>query len=143
MAASKSWSSVSTAAPRFRQFTLAEANRSLPLIRRVVLDITKMHERATDLHGQLEERSNPVLRADIESEMERTVDRLQDLVIELKNIGCDIKDYRNGVVDFRSRHQGREICLCWMLGEETILHWHELHAGFNNRVPVTLLGADV
>ena len=139
MAVPKSWSAgIST--PRKRQsFTVAEANRTLPLVRRVVADIVRAHEAATVLHARLEDR-NGASRSEIEGELERTVDRLHALVDELRDIGCELKDYRIGLVDFIAKHHGREINLCWKLGEESIQHWHELHDGFSARQPVSLLG---
>ncbi|HEY0009718.1 MAG TPA: DUF2203 domain-containing protein [Tepidisphaeraceae bacterium] len=139
MAASKSWSSGAAPTRTKRHFTLAEANRTLPLVSRVVSDITRLHEQATQLHAKLEERNNPQQRADVERAMEQTVDRLSDLVAELKAIGCDIRDYRIGLVDFIGRHEGREICLCWKLGEPSIGFWHELNAGFSGRQPISVL----
>ena len=43
---------------------------------------------------------------------------------------------REGLVDFIGRHEGRDVYLCWKLGEERITHWHELNAGFAGRKPV-------
>ena len=37
------------------------------------------------------------------------------------------------MVDFHSRIEGRDVFLCWRLGEEEITHWHELDAGFAGR----------
>ena len=34
------------------------------------------------------------------------------------------------------RHQDRDICLCWKLGEEQIEFWHEPNAGYAGRKPV-------
>ncbi len=142
MAASKSWSSETTPSRKRRYFTLDEANRALPLVRRVVADLVNTHETATHLHSQLENRSKPQQRAEVEHQLEKTVDRLTDLVDELNAIGCELKDYRLGLIDFIAKHQGREICLCWMLGEERIDHWHELHTGFQGRQPVEMLSED-
>lgn len=139
MAVSKSWSSGTSLHQQRKYFTLAEANRSLPLVSRIVSDIVSTHETATYLHAQLENRDSPQPREDLEKRLEQTVDRLNDLLDELKAVGCELKDYRMGLVDFISRHEGREIYLCWMLGEQTITHWHELHAGFQGRQPVELL----
>ncbi|GIW75131.1 MAG: hypothetical protein KatS3mg104_0194 [Phycisphaerae bacterium] len=139
MAVSKSWSSDTYLHRQRKYFTLAEANRTLPLVRRIVADIVSTHETATHLHAQLENRDYPQSREDLENQLEQTVDRLNDLLDELKAIGCELKDYRMGLVDFPSRHQGREIYLCWRLGEQTIGHWHELHTGFQGRQPVELL----
>jgi hypothetical protein len=138
MALSKSWATGIPASRQRRLFTLREANSALPLVRRVVADIVRTHETASELHARLEGRAG-AKRAEVEVDLERTVDRLHGLVDELRGIGCDLKDYRMGLVDFIARHNGREINLCWKLGEESIQHWHELHDGFSARQPVSLL----
>jgi hypothetical protein len=139
MAASKSWSSDLAVARKKKYFTLDEANRALPLVQRIARDIVQTHEQATHLHSQLEHRNRPQQRGDIETSLERAVDRLNDLIDELKEIGCELKDYRMGLIDFVANFQGREIYLCWRLGEETIGHWHELNDGVAGRKPVSLL----
>lgn len=139
MAISKSWSGDVGTAPRRKIFTLAEAQRALPLVRRIVEDVTKAHVEATQLHMQLEDRLPVTQRDEIHNKLERMVDRLGDLIDELKAVGCELKDYRTGLVDFFGRHEGRDICLCWKLGEPEVAHWHELHAGFAGRQPVSTL----
>jgi hypothetical protein len=32
--------------------------------------------------------------------------------------------------------EGREVYLCWRLGEEDVAFWHELQAGFGGRQPL-------
>lgn len=139
MAASKSWSSDVLVSRRRKVFTLEEAHRALPLVRQIVTDLVRAHERATQLHAQLNHRLPPQQRGEIEESLEKTVDRLNDLVDELKDIGVELKDYRLGLIDFVGKHEGREICLCWKLGEERIEHWHELNDGFAGRQPISLL----
>lgn len=139
MAVSKSWSGDVGTVPRRKYFTLDEARRALPLVRRVVADVVCAHEQATFLHGQLEGRQSASVRDEIHRQLERTVDRLGDLIEELKTIGCEIKDYRRGLIDFVGKHEGRDIYLCWQHGEQTIEHWHELHAGVAGRQPVGML----
>ena len=139
MAVSKSWSSDLTAVARKKYFTLAEANRALPLVRRVVEDLVRAHEEASALHTQLEHRLPVKQRDEIQNSLERSVDRLGDLIDELKSIGCDLKDYRSGLIDFVGRHDGRDIFLCWQLGDATIEYWHEIHTGFAGRLPVSEL----
>ncbi len=57
----------------------------------------------------------------------------------LQSLGCDIKDLDDGVIDFYSIFEGREILLCWQHGEESIEHWHEVDGGFAGRRPVSIL----
>ena len=58
---------------------------------------------------------------------------------ELENLektGCVLKDLELGLVDFYCRFEGRDIFLCWKLGEEKIKAWHETDAGFAGRTPI-------
>ncbi|WP_428938229.1 DUF2203 domain-containing protein [Fontivita pretiosa] len=130
---------LSRSRPR-RRFTLEQANRTLPLVSRIVADIVKAHKQATTIQIQLE-RLSPASRQrrPLEQELERAMERLNDLVSELSAVGCEVKDFQLGLVDFIGRHQGRDVYLCWKLGEPQIDHWHELDAGFAGRQPVSLL----
>lgn len=130
---------LSRSRPR-RRFTLEQANRTLPLVSRIVADIVKAHKQATTIQIQLE-RLSPASRQrrPLEQELERAMERLNDLVSELSAVGCEVKDFQLGLVDFIGRHQGRDVYLCWKLGEAQIDHWHELDAGFAGRQPVSLL----
>jgi hypothetical protein len=51
-------------------------------------------------------------------------------------MGIEVKDIDMGLVDFRSNMDGREVYLCWKLGEEHISFWHELHTGYASRQPL-------
>lgn len=129
--------SVRPSRPR-RRFTLEQANSSLPLVRRIVGDVVKTHSEATRLQHQLE-RAAASEKAPIEATLERAMHRLEDFVDELSEIGCELKDYQSGLIDFTGRHHGHDVCLCWKLGEERIGYWHELEAGFAGRKPVSML----
>ena len=139
MAVSKSWSGDAATPVRQKSFTVEEANRALPLVRRIVADVVRTHENATVLHARLEERLPQPARDDVQVRLERAVDRLTDLVEELKAVGCELKDYRLGLIDFVGKYRGRDIYLCWKHGESSVEHWHELHDGFAGRQPVSLL----
>ena len=123
---------------RSKRFTLAEANRALPLVRRVVEDIVKRHERVTSLQAAVL-AALPADRDAAQKDLDHRIEDLQSYVDELREIGCDLKDYQTGLVDFIGRHQGRDVCLCWKLGEQCIEHWHEMHSGFAGRQPVSVL----
>jgi hypothetical protein len=121
-------------APRKKNsFTLRQANRALPLVSRVVRDIVNTHERATQLQAKLESTTNGKETGAVKEQLDHSLERLQEYVDELTSIGVELKDYETGLIDFPGRHQGRDVYLCWRLGEENVGHWHELHTGVSGR----------
>ena len=58
---------------------------------------------------------------------------IERLARKIRSHGCIIKDLNNGLIDFLSTREGREIYLCWQYGESRITHFHELHSGFQGR----------
>jgi hypothetical protein len=121
-----------------RRFTLAQANSALPLVKRIVADIVKAHGDAATAQAALE-KIPAGKRKHAQAELESRLEKLEDLVDELTEVGCELKDYRLGLIDFVGRHRGRDVYLCWKLGEEAIGYWHELGSGFGGRQPVSTL----
>ncbi|HEY2825484.1 MAG TPA: DUF2203 domain-containing protein, partial [Gemmatimonadales bacterium] len=62
--------------------------------------------------------------------------RINTFIEELSLVGCVFKGFEEGLVDFRSTLNGREVFLCWKLGEAAVDHYHESDAGFNSRKPL-------
>ena len=120
-------------------FTVQQANRTLPLVRRIVADIVAQYHELEQLLRQ-RERLQPLRRAAeisaVDTRAARGTQRLNALIEEVNSIGCELKDWQSGRVDFRSLHDGRDVCLCWKPGEESIRYWHELDAGSSARQPL-------
>jgi len=135
-----------------RFFTPEEANRTLPLVRAIVNDIVNLYaeirerrDRLADLTGRdssHSENDDPyreeveVMEASIYSDIEK----LQEFIAELTQLGIDLKDPDVGLIDFPGLSDGREVCLCWKLGEEKVDAWHEVDGGYANRQPLNTLG---
>ena len=66
----------------------------------------------------------------------RLAEDIRQLAGEVEALGCELKDIAMGLVDFRAVRQGREVYLCWRLGEPGIAFWHELEAGYMGRQPL-------
>jgi hypothetical protein len=115
------------------------ANKSLPLVKRIVADIVAAHAKVSACRAALEETSAAKEQAAVQRDLDNAVVRLEALVDELSNVGVELKDYETGLVDFVGRHDGRDVYLCWKLGEEQIAYFHELNAGFAGRKPVSQL----
>jgi hypothetical protein len=128
----------STASGR-RLFSPAEANRALVLVRRIVSDIARNYRRLRELHEKYQtlDQQGDLLEAEqTRQEYVAVTDHLAELREELEDIGCELKDFELGLVDFPSVWDGREVCLCWKLGEEKVSHWHETSAGYASRKPL-------
>ncbi len=121
-----------------RRFSLAEANKSLPLVRRIVTDIVATHQSVAQLKSTGESLTGKP-QQDAQAELLRQSTKLHDYIEELDNLGVELKDCETGLIDFIGRHEGRDVYLCWRLGESEITHWHELQAGFAGRQPVAQL----
>ena len=122
-----------------RHFTVDQANRSLPLVKRIVGDIVATHAKVVELQAALEQSAAATKQPDQQQQIDSAIRHLDDYMHELSDIGCELKDYQAGLIDFTGRHQGRDVCLCWRLGEEKVENWHEIDGGFAGRQPVSTL----
>jgi len=64
------------------------------------------------------------------------VEQLTQMIDEIQQAGCLVKDVEMGLVDFPSLREGQEVYLCWKLGEEHIGFWHGIEEGFTGRKPL-------
>src|SRR5271157_574574 len=126
-----------------KYFSIEEANRSLPLVKAIVEDIVRQSRLVDNLQQRIARVTRESRRpsddpyseelAQTQNELEVEGERLQSYVDELKNLGVELKSDEIGLCDFRSLMNGREIYLCWRLGEPAVMYWHELDAGFSGR----------
>ena len=127
-----------------RYFTLEEANRTLSYVRPVVSDIVDAYRRWKDGVRRYEviaanSRSDTGETGEqlaLREEVEKIARQINVYLEELSSVGCVLKGFDDGLVDFYSRLEGRDIFLCWKLGEDDIAHWHELDAGVAGRQPL-------
>ena len=69
------------------------------------------------------------------SRLEDLSKEIRDHVQELVDLGIEVKSI-DGLVDFRSRHRGREVYLCWRWDETEVAWFHDVDAGFTGRQPI-------
>ncbi len=74
--------------------------------------------------------------AEARARRDSLVSRLKEAVEAVHEHGCLIKDLQAGLVDFPTLFQGREVYLCWKLGERGIGFWHEVEDGYRGRKPI-------
>ncbi|MFQ5700243.1 MAG: DUF2203 domain-containing protein [Acidobacteriota bacterium] len=72
----------------------------------------------------------------------RTLIGIRRLIRQADDLGVQIKDIGTGLVDFPARLHGRDILLCWRIGESKVRFWHDPEAGFVGRHPLPDPGLD-
>ena len=125
-----------------RLFTVEDANRMLPLVRAIVADIVELSSDLTERNDRLSilqvadrEEGDPYsdevrqMQLDLEADM----DRLQEYVDELAELGVELRSATDGLVDFRTRIDDQEAYLSWKFGEDEVGHWHDGASGFDRR----------
>lgn len=121
-------------------FTIESANRTLPLVRKVMEDLIQEHEQLEEILPRLHnldpgEETDSVELAEqrfLREEAARISADIEAYMAELESIGCLFKGF-DGLVDFYAMRDGRPVFLCWRHPEERITHWHEIDEGFAGR----------
>jgi hypothetical protein len=130
-------------------FTVDQANRTLPLVRKIVEDVVREHRRwqeavvELDLIGTTSVAGLPDPRMTaIEKRIQKSTREMDSFQAELETLGIQLKDRRIGLIDFPSELEGQPVLLCWQLGEPSVQFWHDADSGFAGRQPLspTLVG---
>jgi hypothetical protein len=119
-----------------REFTAQEANTLLPELtgslatireaRQVVLSAGEQVRRSAPANGGgAPGKAYWEALATLRREVERVTEQ-----------GIILRDPETGLVDFPTRREGREVFLCWRLGEEQVGYWHGPEGGFAGRHPL-------
>ncbi len=126
-------------------FTIEEANRMIPLLRRILEEIRDKRREAFEKQLLLEESLKMVWKGEgvgikgffkLKEEVQFIMDEIQEKLSTVDMYGCILKDVERGLVDFPALIDGREVYLCWQIDEERISYWHGLNEGFAGRKPL-------
>ena len=114
-------------------FTPREANRTLPLVKKIVSDILRTGRRIRALSQSLG------VSFDSNLEVQGLMKDLKENLAELENIGCSYKDFNFsvGLVDFPAVFGNQEVLLCWRSDELEIKYYHDLYSGYAGRKPIS------
>ncbi len=131
-----------------RYFTVDEANELVPRLEAIFRRVLGLRAQLRSTAGTLSSLGEPlteesVLREDGTPELATArakaralVELLTEALAEVDRLGVEVKDLDIGLCDFVTRREGRDVYLCWQLGEKQIEHWHEIHAGYAGRRPL-------
>ena len=68
--------------------------------------------------------------------MQGIIDQMAAAVARIDGLGITLRDIERGLIDFPAVAGGRQVWLCWQLGESGIAFWHDLETGFGSRRPL-------
>lgn len=127
-----------------RIFTLDEAERTLPLLRRILTDLRNEYRVWQDALADYELLTGAAHAGEAESAdltgarraVTDSADRISAYLGEIEAVGCLFKGFDAGLVDFYTLREDRLVFLCWRVDEEHITHWHDTEAGYAGRQPV-------
>jgi hypothetical protein len=122
------------------EFTVEQANRMLPLVRRIAADIVRDYRSwqdavaAFELAASTSTAAEPDPRAlQLQREAQRFAADIDGYVRELTALGVECKSLDLGLVDFPGEVAGEPAYLCWKLGEPAVEWWHRRDTGFAGR----------
>jgi len=125
-----------------KRFTRDEAEELLPYIAPLLFKLRELKRHRDELQAQgaqvvQKSRGNghgvDNEAGKVRREMEEAGTQINELIDKVQGMGIELKDADAGLIDFRSIREGREVYLCWKLGEEHVSFWHEIDAGFAGR----------
>lgn len=136
-----------------RFFDLDEAAETLPELRGILTRLRDQRAELIRLRDQVLERQEAVEaggepagagRREEAAELRRmrlrmqgVIDQMQAGVARIDELGITLRDIETGLVDFPALVSGRQVWLCWRLGEDGIDWWHELTTGVAGRRPLS------
>jgi hypothetical protein len=140
-----------------RFYDLDDANARLPELREILAALREQRGELIRLRDQVLERQEAVeagtgraTEGSADSEdavsddelrlirlrMQGVIDQMQAGVARIDALGIALRDIESGLIDFPALVSGRQVCLCWRLGEGDVEWWHEMTSGFSGRQPL-------
>ena len=119
-----------------RRFTPEEANALLPELTELLPTVREARQTIFRA-GEHIKSTAPTNGGGVQGkEYWETISTLRRAIEHLAEEGIILRDAETGLVDFPSTRDGREVFLCWRLGEPGVAFWHGERGGFAGRRPL-------
>jgi hypothetical protein len=122
-----------------KTFTLAEANALVVQLDELLEEMTNLRDKIVAMGDSLQ----PILQraggnggSKAGGEYLLVLQRFNASLSFIQELGCELKDLDQGLIDFPSYRDGKLVYLCWKRGEPKIEFWHDLESGFGGRQPL-------
>lgn len=105
------------------QSNLAAADRMLPLVRRIVINVRARHRLIAKRAAAAATASDPAAKRRDAAVAERLRADLAAYVAELKGLGVDVLDAASGLVGRKAEVGGRTVTVTWRPGQPSFSEW--------------------
>jgi hypothetical protein len=126
-----------------RHFTVEEADSLIPMLEPVMRDLQRLVEQLRAAGEELETFEQRVSLngagegwSGAAPDLKGVRKDVEERLLYLQGVGVQVKDLEHGILDFPTRMEGRDVCLCWRLGETEVGYWHEMDTGYAGRTPL-------
>lgn len=130
-----------------RFFTLDQAERLLPRVEASVREALFLKAEFQESDSTLRQAARAIILSggmnvdrdhmlQVRQRRDTAASQLQAALERIQEYGCLVKDLDIGLLDFPTLYHGREVYLCWRLGEQHIEFWHGVEEGFRGRKPI-------
>ena len=121
-----------------RHFTREEANALLPRLTALLSQLGEAKDELTDTeaHEALSEAAPTNGGGEQGRQVGVAFLEVRRMLETVERAGIVLRDIDRGLVDFPALVDGREVYLCWELGEDEVGYWHDLEGGYGGREPL-------
>ena len=118
-----------------RHYTPEQANALLPKLKPLLRELRDAKDRLTDAeaHSVLADAAAANGGGGEGRQVGEAFLEVRAMLAELEALEIVVRDLDRGLVDFPAIVEGREVYLCWELGEDEIGFWHDLEGGYGGR----------
>jgi hypothetical protein len=127
-----------------KRFTLVQAQNLLASVAPLLQSAIELKSQYAGAERALQEFSNRIMMTggllvdrgrplELKQQRDTVAQKLRETINEVQEFGCVVKDLDIGLLDFPTLFRGREVYLCWKLGEPSISFWHAVDEGFAGR----------
>jgi hypothetical protein len=121
-----------------RHFSREEANALLPQLSALLTQLREAKDELTDTdaHEALAEAAPTNGGGEEGRQVGTAFLEVRRLLETVERAGIVLRDIDRGLIDFPALIDGREVYLCWELGEDEVGYWHDLEGGYGGREPL-------
>jgi len=133
-----------------RFYSIDDASAALPEVERILLalrdqrtELIRLRDRiaaastagggGTEGGGRVDSPAEVAEVGRIRLAMQGLIDQMQAGVARIDELDVVLRDIGTGLIDFPALVNGRQIWLCWRLGDGEVAWWHELTTGVAGR----------